>query len=331
MIVAALAVLAAAGFTYERIQQARDATRFPPPGVLVDVGDFRMHLNCIGSGRPTVVLDTGLGVVSPTWAPVQKRVAKTTRVCSYDRAGYAWSDAASTPRTSQNIATNLHTLLSNAGETPPFVLVGHSFGGYNVRVFADEHPDEVVGLVLVDSSHEDQQSRLPPAVLAANPGASLLTVLEVAGNLGVFRLFPSLLGIDERSMANLRAESPEALGPLGAFAAAPRSVATVADEMTRFEESAAQARNARAFGDLPLIVLSAGQVGPIPGVSPADMDALQRVWLTELQADFATLSTRGRQIVVEDSSHMIPTLRPDRVADAIDELVRSVRAREEEE
>ena len=189
MVVVALSVVAAAGFTYEKVEEARDAKRFPAPGVLVNIGDFSMHLYCIGSGSPTVVLDAGLGVLSLTWAPVQKRVAKTTRVCSYDRAGYAWSDSAPTPRTSQNIAANLHTLLANAGEKPPFVLVGHSFGGYNVRVFAHEHKAEVVGLVLVDSSHEEQSSRIPPAVLAASPSASLFAVLEVAANLGVGRLF----------------------------------------------------------------------------------------------------------------------------------------------
>jgi pimeloyl-ACP methyl ester carboxylesterase len=325
VLVAVLLVVAVAGFTYEKIEAARDAKRFPPPGVLVDVGDFRMHLYCIGSGSPTVVLDAGLGVLSLTWAPVQKRVAKTTRVCSYDRAGYAWSDSAPTPRTSQNIAANLRALLANAGEKGPFVLVGHSFGGYNIRVFAHEYPDEVVGLVLVDSSHEDQSSRLPAAVLASSPGASLFAVLEVAAHLGVGRLFPSLTNADERSTASLRAEAPEVLGPMSAFGFSPRSAATVADEMKRFEESAAQVRNARVFGGLPLIVLSAGQVEPIPGVSQADLDAFQRVWLTELQPDLAMLSTRGRQLVVKDSSHMIPLLRPDIVADAIGELVRSVR------
>ena len=110
-----------------------------------------------------------------------------------------------------------------------------------------------------------------------------------------------------------------------AFAFSPRSAATVADEMARLDESAAQVRNARPFGDLPLIVLSAGQVAPIPGVSQADLDAFQRVWLSELQSDLATLSTRGRQVVVADSSHMIPLLRPDTVVDAIDEVVRSAR------
>jgi pimeloyl-ACP methyl ester carboxylesterase len=329
VLVAALVVVAAAGFTYERIGQARDAQRFPPPGVLVDVGGFRLHLDCIGSGSPTVVLDAGLGVPSLTWTAVQKRTAKTTRVCWYDRAGYAWSDSAPTARTSDNIVTELHTLLVNAGETPPFVLVGHSFGGYNVRLFAHRYPDEVAGLVLVDSSHEEQWSRLPPAVIAASGSASLLDVLKVVANFGVGRMFPSLTGADELATPSMRAEAPEVLDALRALALSPRSLAITADEMRSLQDSAVQVRDSRAFGDLPLIVLSAGQFAQIPGVAQADLDAAKRVWLTELQPDLATLSTHGRRTVVEDSTHMIPVLRPDIVADAIDEMVASRASQQE--
>ena len=113
-----------------------------------------------GSGAPVVVIDAALGMHSLHWAGVQKEAARTTTVCTYDRAGYGWSDGASWPRTSRRIADELHLLLDRAGLPPPYVLVGHSLGGLNVRVFAHDHRDLVAGMVLVDASHEDMLQRM---------------------------------------------------------------------------------------------------------------------------------------------------------------------------
>ena len=131
---------------------------------MVDVGGYKLHINCTGKaeeGQPTVILDAGLGGYSLDWAQVQPEVAKFAHVCSYDRAGLGWSDESPNPRTSKYIAQELHDLLANAAEVGPFILVGHSFGGINVRVFANKYPEEVAGVVLVDASHEDQKSKLP--------------------------------------------------------------------------------------------------------------------------------------------------------------------------
>ena len=112
-----------------------------------------------------MVLDAGLGVPAHGWKPVQPAVAKFARVCSYDRVGYGWSDAGPMPRTSSEIAKELHALLAAAGEKPPYILVGHSFGGFNVRVFNGAYPNDVAGMVLVDASHEDQESIIPKVLL----------------------------------------------------------------------------------------------------------------------------------------------------------------------
>jgi len=117
------------GFTYQFIANRADADRAPEAGRLVDIGGYRLKVNCIGTGSPTVVLESGLGDMSVEWTRVQPEIAKFTRVCSYDRAGYGGSDAGPLPRTSAQIARELHTLLRNAGEEPPYLLVGHSFGG----------------------------------------------------------------------------------------------------------------------------------------------------------------------------------------------------------
>jgi len=129
----------------------------------VDIGGYLLKINCTGNGSPTVILEAGLGDVSIEWSRAQQEIAKFARVCSYDRAGYASSDAGPMPRTSVQIAKELRTLLQNARKAPPYLLVGHSFGGYNVRVFNGNYPGEVTRILLVDSTQEDQYELLPPA------------------------------------------------------------------------------------------------------------------------------------------------------------------------
>ena len=129
----------------------------------MDIGGYLLKINCTGNGSPTVILEAGLGDVSIEWSRAQPEIAKFARVCSYDRAGYASSDAGPMPRTSVQIAKELRTLLQNARKAPPYLLVGHSFGGYNVRVFNGNYPGEVTRILLVDSTQEDQYELLPPA------------------------------------------------------------------------------------------------------------------------------------------------------------------------
>jgi len=140
MLIALALLLGLAGITYQAACTARDARRFPPPGRLVNVDGHRLHAYCTGEGSPTVILEAGWSDCWLNWHLVQPEVAKFTRVCSYDRAGMGWSDAGPYPRTSGQIVREMHALLSNAGIPGPYVLVGHSFGGFNVRLFAQEHP-----------------------------------------------------------------------------------------------------------------------------------------------------------------------------------------------
>src|ERR1700733_6230579 len=163
-----LAILLPAGALYEWIGRSLDARRFPQQGRLVALGPsfpgVSLNINCTGQGGPVVVLESGAGVPAVGWSLVQPDIAKFTRVCSYDRAGYGWSDRGPIPRTSLEVAKELHALLVAAGEKPPYVLVSHSLGGFNVRVYNHEYPADVAGMVLVEPSHEGQQSRMPPAM-----------------------------------------------------------------------------------------------------------------------------------------------------------------------
>jgi len=152
------------GAVYQWAAVNRDRYSNPPPGQLVDVGGYRMHIYCIGQGSPTVVLEAGLGDTWLTWYKVQPLIARVTRVCSYDRAGMGWSGPSPYPRTNKVIAEELHRLLHYAGIAGPFVLVGHSFGGMTLRMYASLYPDEVAAVVLLDSVYPYQDDRLPVEV-----------------------------------------------------------------------------------------------------------------------------------------------------------------------
>jgi pimeloyl-ACP methyl ester carboxylesterase len=154
--------LAITGALYERIGRWRDAQRFPQRGHFVQAGSIRMNIDCRGQDPPTVLLESGSGGPSVDWLMVQPEVAKFSRVCSYDRAGYGWSDSGPEPRSSLQIAHELKQLLQAAGEKGPYVLVGHSMGGYDIRVYIGQYPNDVAGMVLVDASHATRPSLNAP-------------------------------------------------------------------------------------------------------------------------------------------------------------------------
>src|SRR5260370_13173632 len=160
-IISVLALLIFVGAAWQYVGNRRDLRNYPPPGQLVDIGGHRLHLWCVGIGYPVVVMDAGLGGSSLDWSRVQPQVAKSTRVCSYDRAGMGWSDAGTRPRTGMRIAGELHALLRAANVPGPYGLLGHSSGGLHVRLFSSTYPEDVAGMVLVDAAHEDASRRMP--------------------------------------------------------------------------------------------------------------------------------------------------------------------------
>ena len=215
-IFAGILVLLLAGAIYEPLAEAADAKAYPPPGQMVDVGGYRLHINCTGEGSPTVVIESGWGDMSATWGWVQPEVAKTTRVCTYDRAGMGWSESSPQPRTAREFAKELHTLLEKANEPGPYVLVGHSMGGYTVRVYAHDYPAEVAGVVLIDPQNLSASGDATPKP-APKPGQTSLPALMA--RIGVIRLLAGPLG----SVENLPEGDKQAYT---AFAVAPRSVQT---------------------------------------------------------------------------------------------------------
>jgi pimeloyl-ACP methyl ester carboxylesterase len=320
-----LAALTSAGAAYQAIADARDRRRYAPLGRLVDVNGHRLHIYCLGRGSPTVVLEAGLSHGALEWSPVQAEVAKFTHVCAYDRAGHGWSDPGPKPRTSQRIAEELHTLLTRAGIEAPYVLVGQSIGGLHARLFASLYPGEVVGMVLVDSSHEDQRDHLP--------WRSLKSRLLEELNWQRYRLNPLWARLGLLRLRRQPGGAPEALPsdvrPMArAMGVRSQAYDWIFTEGPAIETCEAQARAARPLGDVPLIVLSAHFRGCPPGVPSEQEESYRqrsdRAWM-QLQRELTQLSTQSTHIVVEESGHNIHLDRPGVVVDAIRQVVDEVR------
>ncbi len=296
-----LAITAAVGAVYQAIGTERDRRAFPMPGQLVDVGGYKMHIDCSGQGSPAVILDSGLGDSYITWEKVQPKIAEFTRVCSYDRAGLGYSDSSPRPRTSQDMAEELRTLLHNADIAPPYLLVGHSMAGYNVRLYQSLYPNEVIGMVLVDASHPEQQKRFPPALNDLDKSwVREEEFLEFTMPLGV----PRLLGFCG-DRAAVRAVDCT-------FHSAREGVS----ELKEFPVSAAQAAKTGSLGDLPLAVLSHDPAMPQPDLPEDLVQAVNDAW-QKMQEELAHLSTRGTHEIAKNSGHYIQLDRPELVLEAV--------------
>ena len=302
-------VLALAGFIYEHISEARDRRSSPMPGKLVDVAGKKMHIDCEGEGSPAVVLDSGLGDTYISWMKVQLQIAKFTRVCSYDRAGLGYSGSSSEPRTSKVVAQELHALLQAADIAPPYVLVGHSMGGFDVRLYASLYRDQVAGMLLVDASHPDQENRLPPEL--KNLEGSGLREMEFLEYTMPFGL-PRLIGLCEDDPVQRAAECN--------FHNAREVVA----EMKAVSESSAQTAATPSLGDIPLAVLSHDPEKPSSEFPPDLARQVNEAW-EKMQEELAHLSTRGTQKIVKNSAHYIQIDEPDAVIDAVQAIVEQCR------
>ena len=256
------------------------------------------------------MLEAGLGDLLDEWRLVQPEVARLARVCAYDRAGYGGSDMGAIPRTARQIATELHALLRSAGERPPFVMVGSSFGGYNVRVFHGQYADEVAGMVLVDSTQEDQYRLLPAAW-----GKVLVETRARFRNQANWSLVFIDLGV-----ARLMLQSRGVLSDSTYRILQQKYVRTRASELESIEVSAEQARAAGGLGNKPLMVLTAGKQAEAirqAGLSAKEAAEFERIWVEDLQMRLVGLSSRGERILLADSGHDVPAERPDAIVRAV--------------
>ena len=276
--------------------------RNPAPGEMVVVDGRQVHLLCQGQGSPAVILESGMPGTSLGWASVIEDIASFARVCAYDRAGWGWSEAGPEPRTISTITRELRDLLGTAQVSPPYVLVGHSFGGLIVQVYARRFPDEVAGMVLVDSSHPN---------LARHPGrldrmGRVAFRLKLLAPLGIARFIidvPS--GNPESRPSSVRAMEKEVL-------ATTRSYRAMASELEGLRESLNQAAEDRPrLGRKPLVVLTEGR-------------HKMEFWHA-MQEQFTELSDSSEWQVVDGAGHFIHQDEPEIVVDAIRRAVESAR------
>jgi pimeloyl-ACP methyl ester carboxylesterase len=288
----------------------------PPPGETFTVEGYKMHLDCTGSGSPTVVLDAGLGNDAVAWAGVQPVLAKTTRVCSYDRAGFGLSEARPAPRDADHIAAELHGLLLQAGVSGPIVLMCHSIAGIYIRDYATHYPEDLAGMVFVDGSTPMQQENPAiKAMMGKGPPPWVIVIAKAAFIVGVPRLMGRCShptpGLDAHD-AQLQAEDFCEMHP-GASVA----------EFSSMERSGLETVHTGPYGSLPILILSHD-----PAKALATENASQRtaepVW-SQMQEDLKKLSTRSRRIIANGSSHYIQNDRPDLIEKEVPLFIQQIR------
>jgi pimeloyl-ACP methyl ester carboxylesterase len=274
----------------------------PPPGSLYLVNGHRMYMQCSGNGSPTIILDAGLGGDDLVWSKVMPSLSQTTRVCAYDRAGYGWSEAVRSERDADHIADELHGLLEAANITGPIVLMGHSMGGMFIRDYASRYPQQVAGLIFVDSS-TPFQNRLP-AWKASREFQAPTWLSTSFKQLGFSAGIPRLLGQCSR-------------GPQGEDSC-HMNLATSASEWSNFDRSGEETVHTGPYGDLPVLIFSHD-----PQLHPSEMDT---EW-TRMQSDLKKLSSRSVQIIAHGSSHFIQHDRADLIEREVPLFIEQIRGR----
>jgi pimeloyl-ACP methyl ester carboxylesterase len=279
---------------------------YPPPGQMVNLGTHNIHLYCVGTGSPTVIFESDLDQYgSLSWNSVQGEIGKYTRTCSYDRAGIIWSEPGPLPRDGETIASELGVVLDAAGEDGPYVLVGHAFGGAYVRIFAGQNPDDVCGMVLIESSHPEMLTRFSEyGVVPEIPDRNIRPLI----------LFLSHLGSPGRYKGNVYDLPPEIYDPVQAFI--PESSMTWFDEKVESPNTLVQAGHYEYLGDWPLIVLSTSRPSPSLGDLGQKLDDL---WL-EMQRELLSLSENS-EIRIYEGGHYPQLQDPEVVIEAIQDVL----------
>jgi pimeloyl-ACP methyl ester carboxylesterase len=308
--------LAGAGVVYQQIGTALDRRFYGPPGQLVNVGGYKLHLHCLGQGSPTVILDHVGATNSAQWALIQPQVATQTRVCAYDRAGFGWSEPGPGPRDAAHNAQELHTLLANAGIEGPYLFVGHSFGANVARIYAATYPDEITGLVLVDPGLLSGRPEVPAEVAAQweTQEDGFMQIAPWLARFGIIRLAGALGALPGHGdLPSPQAEAFDAWQRTNQF------YVTLKAQYRAMGATSAQVLAAEAtLGDMPLIVLSAAQ---------PEQNRSRKVW-TSVNAGLAARSANGVHTVVPGSDHMSLALRREDAqvtTSAILEIVEAVR------
>jgi pimeloyl-ACP methyl ester carboxylesterase len=319
--------IVAAGFVYQALGDYLDAHRYPAPGRLVDTGNGRLHLHVQGASSPVIVMESGLAASSLSWSLVQPKLAEFARACTYDRAGLGWSPAVSKSRTLRETVADLHAALSRADLPGPYILVGHSFGGLLMRVFAHLYPDQVTGLVLIDpvsiaywaACTPYERRRIWGGAHLSRRGAWLARIgvvraaltLLVSGGRRIPQLIgrisaPQAAGLMSRLVGEVQKLPPATWPIVRAHWSRPKAFAAMAATLEALPSSACEAATMPIPAEIAVIILSAASA------TPAELAERDR---------WAAQSTNGRHIRTEGTGHWLQLERPELVVKAVSSLL----------
>jgi pimeloyl-ACP methyl ester carboxylesterase len=321
-LVVVIAALVVVGAGYQWQAAASDRAQYPAPGTLYAIDGLQMHLDCRGQGEPTVILESGLLSGSSSWRLVHDPLSEVTRICAYDRAGMDWSTPTDQPVDATNVTRSLHELLEVAGVEGPQIILGMSAGGVFVREYYRRYPEQIVGMVLVDSSHEQQGARLPEIGDSTQMSSilSLCSWFQPIGVIRAFRLIDPFLNqyeLPEEALALARANAYQS-----------HSCASLLLESEGFQREIYDAEPPGSLGDLPLTVLSQGkppEANETFGMTLEDAEKMAIVW-DELQNELTALSSVGHRLKAMQSGHVIQLEQPQIVIDEVTALVLQLRA-----
>ncbi|MEI6266310.1 MAG: alpha/beta hydrolase [bacterium] len=290
------------GFIYENVSEYIDSKTLTPPGQIVDVNGHKMHIYCTGenNGKPTVILESGAGGNYYDWYKIQPNIAKYTKVCSYDRAGIGFSDTTNNKHNNLDVAKELQNLLNAANVPSPYILVGHSLGGFNIRLYTDKNKTKVAGMVFVDSS--------VPEMATFKPTFLDKIIYEANIKLLVFSSYTGLVRLVMTINPNMYAYPTDTRLLLAGIVTPKQFIAgskEVSDSNINFEE----VRKTNNFGVIPITVLTAK--------GSADVEPFWKEW----QQNLSKISQNGKQIIVPNSNHYIHIDQPQVVIDSILELI----------
>lgn len=316
-----LALAVVAGSIYEWRAAASDRTAFPPPGALFLVDGLELHLDCRGRGEPVVILEAGLNLGSTSWGLVHDELSEVTQICAYDRPGMDWSEATDEPVEAVTVANRLHGLLAAAGVSGPQIVLGMSAGGVFVREYYARFPEQVVGMVLVDSSHEQQGRRLPE-ISGRSRVNRMLSICSWFQPIGVVRMF-ELLGpiVNQHDL-------PPQMVVAQANTYQSHTCNSKLLESEGFQREVFDSKPPDSLGDLPLAVISQGkapEANEAFGLTIEDAIKLAVVW-DELQNELTALSAASQRHIARDSGHVIQLEQPQIVIDTVREMVLRLRS-----
>jgi len=317
IVIATMIGIAILGFVYQTAQERSDHVAYPAPGKFYNVDGISMHLDCRGLGTPTVLLEAGLTSGSFSWTLIHDAIAAKTRVCAYDRPGMDWSDPINRVADAKEVSDRLYRLVKEAGLDEPKILVGMSAGGIYVREFYKNHPDGIVGMVFIDSSHEQQKDRLPSLEGSAAYKA-MITACRLLQPIGIVRLFGLLdqfvdqFNLDEGTRSALLANMNQS-----------HTCSSMYWEMESFAGEVRDKTSPASLGDIPLVVLSQGEepkANENYGITLEQAIAQRDAW-NILQQELSDLSSNGRRFIAKKSGHIIQLNQPEIVIEKVGELV----------